>query len=252
MLLGGTMLLTPSGLFAQSAAAVGPAESANSTPAPASSGLEDIVVTATRRSVNLQDVPATISAVTANTLKTFNITGVNQLVTLTSGLVSAPSGGNNLFLRGIGAPSTGYNEAQVAVYVDGLYLANPAMGIYSFNNIDRIEVLKGPQGTLYGPQRHRRPDLGHHPRSGQRAAARRVGRLCQLRYGDGERLRLDPDHRHARRQCRRLPPEAEPRLVEERHSRQRCPAHRRDRRRGQAEVASRAADDDHRILHLRL
>nr|WP_254606309.1 TonB-dependent receptor plug domain-containing protein [Sphingomonas bacterium] len=95
-------------------------------------------------------MPATSEAVTANTLKAFNITGVNQLVTLTSGLVSVPSGGNNVFLRGIGSPSTGYNEAQVAVYVDGLYLANPAVGIYSFNNIDRIEVLKGPQGTLYG------------------------------------------------------------------------------------------------------
>ncbi len=123
---------------------------ASAAAADAATGVEDIIVTATRRSVDLQDVPATITAVTANTLKTFNITGVNQLVTLVSGLVSAPSGGNNLFLRGIGAPSTGYNEAQVAVYVDGLYLANPAVGIYSFNNIDRIEVLKGPQGTLYG------------------------------------------------------------------------------------------------------
>ena len=123
---------------------------AATTPDAAPAGVEEIIVTATRRSANLQSVPATIEAVSAGTLKTFNITGVNQLVTLTSGFVSVPSGGNNLFLRGIGSPSTGYNEAQVAVYVDGLYLANPAVGILSFNNIDRIEVLKGPQGTLYG------------------------------------------------------------------------------------------------------
>ena len=113
-------------------------------------GLQEIVVTATRRSVDLQKVAATVTALPASTLKTFNVTGVLQLPTLTSGLVIAPSGGNNLYLRGIGSASSGYNEAQVAVYVDGLYLANPALGIYSFNNIDQIEVLKGPQGTLYG------------------------------------------------------------------------------------------------------
>ena len=125
------------------AAATAPAQGA--TPA-----LEDIVVTATRRSVNLQQVPATVTALPASTLKTFNVTGVLQLPTLVSGLVIAPSGGNNLYLRGIGSASTGFNEAQTAVYIDGLYLANPAIGIYSFNNIDQIEVLKGPQGTLYG------------------------------------------------------------------------------------------------------
>ncbi len=150
LLISGALLSMPASLLAQSAAATGPAESANVTTAVPAGGVEDIIITATRRSVNLQDVPATVSAVTANTLKSFNIVGVNQLTSLVSGLVVAPSGGNNLFLRGIGAPSTGYNEAQTAVYIDGLYLANPAVGIYSFNNIDRIEVLKGPQGTLYG------------------------------------------------------------------------------------------------------
>ena len=115
-----------------------------------SGGLEAIVVTATRRSVNLQRVPATIEAVSASTLKDFNVTGVLQLPSLVSGLVVTPSGGNNIFLRGIGSPSTGFNEAQTAVYIDGLYLANPAASILSFNNIDRVEVLKGPQGTLYG------------------------------------------------------------------------------------------------------
>ena len=107
-------------------------------------------MTATRRSESLQNVPAVIEAFPASTLKAFNVTGINQLPTLASGLVVSPSGGNNIFLRGIGSGSTGYNEAQTAVYIDGIYLANPAMGLYSFNNIDRIEVLKGPQGTLYG------------------------------------------------------------------------------------------------------
>ena len=129
-----------------------PADSGSADTADTSSegGLKDIVVTATRRSVDLQRVSAVVVALPSETLRTFNVNGVLQLPNLVSGLVVTPSGGNNVFLRGIGSASTGYNEAQTAVYIDGLYLANPAMGIYSFNNIDQIEVLKGPQGTLYG------------------------------------------------------------------------------------------------------
>lgn len=141
------MLATATPVHAQTAAPVTP-ESAQEE--ESSGGLEDIVVTATRRSVNLQQVPATVTALPASALKAQNITGVLQLVDLVPGLQVAPTGGNNVYLRGIGSVSTGYNEAQVAVYVDGLYLPNPATGVYSFNNIEQIEVVKGPQGTLYG------------------------------------------------------------------------------------------------------
>jgi iron complex outermembrane receptor protein len=145
--------------LAQTAATVSPPQPSETVPSAATDdtqnsapngGLQDIVVTATRHAANLQSVPITIEAVTASTLKTFNVTGILSLPTLVSGLVVTPSGGNNIYLRGIGSPSTGFNEAQTAVYIDGLYLANPTLGIYSFNSIDRIEVLKGPQGTLYG------------------------------------------------------------------------------------------------------
>ena len=138
---------------ATAAAADAPAAAsaaADQPDAAVSGGLEQIVVTATRREVNLQKVTGTIEAITADKLKVMNVSGVLQLPSLVSGLVVTPSGGNNVYLRGIGTASTGFNEAQVAVYVDGLYLANPTAGILSFNNIDRIEVLKGPQGTLYG------------------------------------------------------------------------------------------------------
>jgi iron complex outermembrane receptor protein len=116
----------------------------------ASIGVEEIIVTATRRSQDLQKVAGTVQALPAKTLEQLGITSVLQLTNVVPGFTVVPTGGNNLYLRGIGTNSAGYNEAQVAVYLDGLYLANPAMGIYSFNNIDQIEVLKGPQGTLYG------------------------------------------------------------------------------------------------------
>ena len=122
---------------------------ASSAPA-AEEGLETIIVTSTRRSVDLQQVPATVEALPASSLAAFNVTDVLQLPNLVPGLSILPAGGNNMYLRGIGSSSTGYNESQVAVYIDGIYMPNPAMSLYSFNNIDQLEVLKGPQGTLYG------------------------------------------------------------------------------------------------------
>ena len=119
-------------------------------PSTVPASVQEVVVTATRRSVDLQKVAGTVEAVSAATLKTLDITSVLQLPDLTPGLNVLPSGGNNIYLRGIGSASTGYNEEQVATYIDGVYLANPATGIFSFNNVDQIEVLKGPQGTLYG------------------------------------------------------------------------------------------------------
>jgi hypothetical protein len=140
---------------------------------------------------------------------------VLQLPSLVSGLVVTPSGGNNIYMRGIGSASTGFNEAQVAMYIDGLYLANPTAGITSFNNIDRIEVLKGPQGTLYG-RNAAAADLGHHPRSGREDQAGCLDRLCQLQHGDGAIVCLHAAHRQSGLQRRRLSPEAE-RWLEHQH-----------------------------------
>ena len=114
------------------------------------STVQEIIVTSTRRAVDLQQAAVTVEAVPAATLKSLNINSVYGLSDVVPGLVLTPSGGNNAYLRGVGSANTGYNEAQVAIYIDGLYLPNPAMSIYSFNNIDQVEVLKGPQGTLYG------------------------------------------------------------------------------------------------------
>ena len=144
-----SLALIPQVALAQSAPkATSPAPEADDD--ATQTGLQDIIVTATRRSVDLQKVSGTIVALTSQSLKALNVEDVLDLPALVPGLIAQPSGGNNLFLRGVGSASTGFNEAQNAVYIDGLYLANPAVGITSFNNVERIEVLKGPQGTLYG------------------------------------------------------------------------------------------------------
>ena len=139
----------PQAAYAQTVADKAPPPQSTEDDA-AQTGLQDIIVTATRRSTDLQKVSGTIVALTAQSLKALNVEDVLDLPALVPGLIAQPSGGNNLFLRGVGSASTGFNEAQTAVYIDGLYLANPAAGITSFNNVERIEVLKGPQGTLYG------------------------------------------------------------------------------------------------------
>ena len=173
-------------------------------PAPSTSesgGVEEIVVTATRRAVDLQRVPATVEALPAATLASLDISNLLQLPDLVPGLYVTPAGGNNLYLRGVGTPSTGFNEAQVAIYLDGVYLANPALSVFSFNNIDQIEVLKGASRHALRAKRHCGIDFDHNPQSRRVPASGRVGQLRELRHVDRKSLRLNADHQHLVRQC---------------------------------------------------
>lgn len=116
------------------------------------SGVEEIIVTANKRAENQQDVPISIAAFTGETLKTLGIQSTVDLPQVTPGLsLTRTLVGSNAFLRGVGTTTAGYStEVPIATYIDGLYLPNSAASSFSFNNIERIEVLKGPQGTLYG------------------------------------------------------------------------------------------------------
>jgi iron complex outermembrane receptor protein len=111
-----------------------------------------IVVTAQRREQSLQDVPIAISAFGAETLQDSGITSLDLLGRLTPGLtVAGGRGGSSIFLRGVGARTTDPGDtASVAVYVDGVYMPSPLAGLFSYPDVERIEVLKGPQGTLFG------------------------------------------------------------------------------------------------------
>ncbi|MEQ9450554.1 MAG: TonB-dependent receptor [Pseudomonadales bacterium] len=125
---------------------------AGAAPFSAAQMLEEVVVTAQKRAENLQDVPIAVTAITSNELADANIEGQLQLQKLTPNLnftlvstFAAP------YLRGVG---TQYAlpglESSVSVYIDDVYMPRAISGIYSFSDIERVEVLKGPQGTLYG------------------------------------------------------------------------------------------------------
>ena len=119
------------------------------------SGIGDIIVTAERRSQRLQEVPISITAVTGATLTTAGIVNTSQLSQVTPGLVTPDNIGGNAtftpFIRGIGSGTAVPGiDASVALYVDGVYQASKYLNQIDLANIDRVEVLKGPQGTLYG------------------------------------------------------------------------------------------------------
>ena len=121
------------------------------TETAADEALDDnvIVVTATKRAQNIQDIPAAIAAVSGDALEQRGITDPSDLQFLTPSLQVGKSQGNTAFtIRGVGFNSVG--SPAVAVHVDGVFQPRPGMGDLAQIDVDRVEVLRGPQGTLYG------------------------------------------------------------------------------------------------------
>jgi iron complex outermembrane receptor protein len=123
-----------SGLFAQAALAQSAGE------------LSEIIVTATRQSLNVQKVAAAITAMSGDTLEKQNIEGLEGLTgVIPNVLIAGDNGGTtgaSLYMRGI---------PNVGVYLDGIWqVSNNGLLTRDFLELDRIEVLRGPQGTLYG------------------------------------------------------------------------------------------------------
>jgi iron complex outermembrane receptor protein len=151
------LLVVPGVAAAQVGGAVPPAE----PPRPAASApsqqaepefLGEIVVTAQRRRENLQDVPITVTAISAEALTTAAVTSTTDLVNVVPGLMMPTSAGYLLpHLRGIGITAIGPGiENSVALYVDGVYRGVSSSAALALNNIAQVEVEKGPQGTLFG------------------------------------------------------------------------------------------------------
>jgi iron complex outermembrane receptor protein len=114
--------------------------------------LTEVIVTAQRRSENLQDVPVAVTALSAAQLAASGIQSTTELNAVVPGLTTVDQAGQFLpHIRGIGTTAFGAGfENSVAVYVDGVYLAATPASLLTLNNIAQVEVLKGPQGTLFG------------------------------------------------------------------------------------------------------
>ena len=114
--------------------------------------LEEIVVTAEKREASLQDVPIAITAVTGEMIEESAIDDIMDLYVQTPGLSFSRAGGEaQVYIRGIGTDAFGVTiDSSVAIHLDGVYLGRPQMGLAQFLDVDRVEILKGPQGTLYG------------------------------------------------------------------------------------------------------
>ena len=120
-----------------------------------SSIFDEVVVTARKREETAQSVPIPISALGGDRLEARNITEIADVTKLTPNLNFAAQGINstvtNVFLRGIG--QSNWSETQdpkIGIYIDGVYLSRPQGGMVDLIDVDRVEVLRGPQGTLFG------------------------------------------------------------------------------------------------------
>jgi len=125
--------------------------SAQDSQSPAQ-GLEEITVTAQRREESLQRAAIAVSAVAGDTLTEASITQATDLTRLVPSLQVAPASAfTQIYLRGVGTfGANAFAEQGVAFNLDGVYLSRPAAPAGLFYDLERIEVLKGPQGTLYG------------------------------------------------------------------------------------------------------
>ena len=121
----------------------------------ASNASEEIVITARRRNENLQDVPLAVSVIGGDQLDATGSTNVLRLTQIQSSLQFYSTNPRNSAanIRGIGAPFGLTNdgiEQGVGIYIDQVYYSRIAVTTFDFLDVERIEVLRGPQGTLYG------------------------------------------------------------------------------------------------------
>ncbi len=112
----------------------------------------DIIVTALRRSESVLKVPATISVLNGNDLKTVGVNTVNDIQNLVAGVnIGAGSFGTNVSIRGVtSTDQTSKGELGIAFNIDGAFVGRGQEEGVAFFDLERVEVLKGPQGTLYG------------------------------------------------------------------------------------------------------
>ncbi len=141
-------------VFAQQSQQASAQDPAAAEPAAQSAELNTIIVTATRRAQALSEVPVAVSAVTAESLERSGVSDIRQLNQLAPSLLvssTTSEASTSARIRGVG--TVGDNpglESSVAVFIDGVYRVRNGAGLNELGDIERIEVLRGPQGTLFG------------------------------------------------------------------------------------------------------
>lgn len=138
--------------LAQDAVSTDASANNDSTVADDGQGLEEIVVTAERREESLQRTAVAVSAVTGDDLVKAGVTDAEGIGRLVPALQVQPTGGTtSFFLRGVGTQSgNSFAENAVAFNFNGVFVARPTAPAGAFYDLQRVEVVKGPQGTLYG------------------------------------------------------------------------------------------------------
>src|SRR6202049_573485 len=123
-------------------------------PAANQPALTEIIVTAQKREQNLQDVPISVISMSAQQLQDAGVTDIKNLTVLTPGLtVTSTTSENSTTARIRGIGTVGDNpglESSVGVVIDGVYRPRNGVGFGNLGEIERIEVLEGPQGELFG------------------------------------------------------------------------------------------------------
>ena len=149
-------LLFTTPLYAQTTDAAAAASASDaSADQPANNGVQDIVVTAQRRSESLQKVPIAVSAFSADQLRSQGVSNTLELGRFVPNLVSMNNTGvgsaNAFYLRGLGNTETIPTfDPPVGTYVDDIYLSRQNANNINLFDVERVEVLRGPQGTLFG------------------------------------------------------------------------------------------------------
>jgi len=146
----GPIVLAAGPVYAQASSPTAPQASSDAV-----QGLEEIVVTSQRRAEKLQSVPVTVTAFSEKMIERLAVFDAISTSKFVPGMISQHNAGlataNAYYLRGLGnSQSTATFDAPVTTYVDDIYIARQNANNYAFFDTERVEVLRGPQGTLFG------------------------------------------------------------------------------------------------------
>lgn len=147
------LVMSATQLHAQSATpSPNPQPNAADPDAQTNDGVSDVVVTAQRREERLQNVPVAVTAITGDTLSSRGVNDISQLGKFVPGFSIGATGPNaRPALRGARTANNGANaDGPIAIFIDGIYQSRTAQALLGFFDVARVEVQRGPQGTLYG------------------------------------------------------------------------------------------------------